>query len=118
MFTFTVPSSIILKDLITGQPGEAMSFRKHAYMVWFCDFRWSNPNTNIDRLIKVMPEFEKKPGEVIQLEDQDYSILSAVIRTPSDGSPALGPLVQVQLRPFKDIVLNAKEVVVAAAAEK
>jgi hypothetical protein len=106
-----VPHTIQLKNLITKEDGERLTFRAYAYQLWLNDPRWESPKTNLLRLAKVMPEFEKLPGEWMELEDQDWAILKDIIVTPGTtaGNPNLFvPLVQVQVGPkFDGAVLDA-----------
>lgn len=110
MHYFHTPSDIVVKDRLTGKT-EALSFLRYAELIWFNDARWETPKTNLLRLVKVIAELEKKPGELAQLEDADWTILKTIIDQPAmgqNGPNLLVPLVQIQVGPtFEGAILDA-----------
>lgn len=105
-----IPEDIRLKNLQTKDDGQSISFHDYVYNIWLNDIRWESPKTNLARLSKILPEFDKKPGEIVELEDQDWTILKGIVDSPhvANGAPALYvPLVQIQLAPFEEVLLKA-----------
>jgi len=108
---FTIPQDIVVKDRLAGDE-KTMSFLRYAELIWFNDARWELPKTNLLRLVKVIAELEKNPGELAQLEDHDWGIVKNIIDQPSqglNGTPNLMvPLVQIQVGPtFEGAILDA-----------
>jgi hypothetical protein len=105
-----IPQDILVKDRIKGTI-EKLSFVQYANLVWLNDARWEMPKTNLARLVKVVTEFDKTPGEWALLEDQEWTLLKAIIDTPGtgpNGPTLLLPLIQIQVGPvFEGAVLNA-----------
>lgn len=106
-----IPQPIQLRDRFTGKTGDTVSFRDFAMYLWLNDTRWEKPKTNLARLMKVYPQFDKSPGEWIEFEDQDWAILKGIIDSPGNhpnGEPVLyAPLVHLQLIEFEKVVLEA-----------
>jgi hypothetical protein len=106
----TVPNPIRLHDPITGQPASnpELTLKTYGLQFWFNDSRWQKPLSNMTRLVKVLDAFEGKiAGEVIRLEDADYSVLKAIIESPTQDQALPLPLFMLQLQPFMDAVLEA-----------
>jgi hypothetical protein len=108
-----VPYPIKLRDVISKKEGDVLTFQTYAVFAWLDDLRWETPKSNILRLAKVVPEFEKAPGEWMEFEDQDWEILKTIVETPGtiQGQPKLfQPLVQMQVGPtFEKAILEAKQ---------
>jgi hypothetical protein len=111
-----VPESIRLVDAVTGEPGEGpgsvVDFRTTAYKLWLNDMRWQDPPVRRARLTLILKEFDKRPGQKMRFEDEDHAILVDIIKKPSrnpQGQLILyDVLVQRQLEPFEQCILNAK----------
>lgn len=110
MHYFQIPHDILVKDRVTGN-SEKLSFIRYANLIWLNDARWETPKTNLVRLMKVVVELDKAPGETAMLEDQDWEILKKIIDAPSmgqNGPNLLVPLVQIQVGPtFEGAILEA-----------
>jgi hypothetical protein len=110
MHYFVIPHDILVKDRVSGK-SEKLSFVRYADLIWLNDARWETPKTNLARLVKVIAEFDKVPGEIAMLEDQDWGILKGIIESPGagpNGPNLLVPLVQIQVGPtFEGAVLDA-----------
>jgi hypothetical protein len=107
-----VPNPIRLTDPITGQPAQnpELTFRTYGLQFWFNDSRWQKPISNMARLVKVLNAFESACiGETIKLEDADYAILKTIIESPTPEQSLPLPLFMLQLQPFADAVLGAKD---------
>jgi hypothetical protein len=106
-----VPHPIKLFNRLTGEYGDEVTFQRYAYEIWLNDLRWEQPKTNLARLAKVQGEIDKSPGQWMEFEDSDWSILCDIIHTPGhvQGRPVLMmPLVQLQLGPiFEGAILEA-----------
>jgi hypothetical protein len=94
-----VPKDVTLVDLITKKSGESVSFFQYACFCWLDDPKWLTPKTNLARLQKILPEFQKPPGEWMQLEDADYKVLKEIVESPGR---TYNPLVHIQLSPAFD----------------
>lgn len=114
---FPIPHNIMVRDRISGN-SESFSFVRYANLIWFNDTRWETPKSNLARLVKVIAEFEKAPGEMALLEDQDWAIVKSIIDQPGQvnggpGAPSgvpllLVPTMQIQVGPtFEGAVLEA-----------
>ncbi len=105
------PHPVALFDRITKKYGDTLTFQQYAHQCWLNDTRWETPKTNLARLIGIVDAFGKAPGEWIELEDQDWTILKSIIDVPGtpNGSPNLYvPLVQIQVGPaFEGAILDA-----------
>ena len=99
---FIVPAPIILKDQLTGAPGQTVSLREWAFIGWLNEPRW---HTDLARLAIVAQEFQKKTGEKMSLEDADYAVLVEVVKAHKSQQ---SPLMAMQLEPYKTLVLEAK----------
>jgi hypothetical protein len=99
-----VPQPVTLVDLITKKSGDAVPFCQYAMFCWLDDKRWIQPKTNLVRLQKILPEFQKQPGEWMRFEDADWKILRDVVEA---GERTYNPLVHVQLSSFDTVILNA-----------
>lgn len=110
MHYLTIPQDIVVRDRVNGTT-EKLSFLRYAEIIWLNDARWEMPKTNLLRLVKVIAEFEKKPGELVMLEDADWEIVKSIIDKPTmgqNGPNLLVPLVQIQVGPtFEGVVLDA-----------
>jgi hypothetical protein len=101
-----IPEPFQLRDIITKVPGEKLSFQQYAVNLWLNDERWTHPKSHLARLVRVLPEFEKPPGDWMAFEDQDWAIIKSII---DDPKVLLVPLVQVQVGPvFEDVILSAR----------
>jgi hypothetical protein len=105
-----IPQDILVKDRTTGKT-EKLSFLRYAELIWLNDARWETPKTNLARLVRVVAEFEKAPGDWFSLEDQDWAIVKGIIDSPAAGANGpnlLVPLVQIQVGPtFEGAILDA-----------
>jgi len=99
-----VPQNIVLQDLITKKPGESVSFFQYACFCWLDDPKWLAPKTNLPRLQKVLPEFQKAPGEWMRFEDADWKLLKEIAE---GGTRTYNPLVHMQLASFEAALLGA-----------
>jgi hypothetical protein len=110
MHFFQIPHDILVKDRVTDKT-EKLSFVRYANLIWLNDSRWETPKSNLARLVKVVTEFDKAPGEWAMLEDSEWLILKSIIETPGTGPGGpilLTPLVQIQVGPtFEGVVLDA-----------
>lgn len=110
MHYFPIPHDILVKDRVSGKT-EKLSFVHYANLIWLNDARWETPKTNLARLVKVIQELDKVPGEMATLEDQDWAILKGIIESPAmgaNGPNLLVPLIQIQVGPtFEGAVLDA-----------
>lgn len=114
--------------MITGEPStyedpttkekrpDLFPLKLYAQNYWFDDNRWQTPPTNLARLVNVMKEFTKAPGQVMEFEDQDFAILSKIVESPALGVhgitkeavPMLPPtLVSLQLESYRQLILTA-----------
>jgi len=109
---FQIPHDIVVRDRASNRT-EILSFVKYANLIWLNDVRWETPKSNLARLVKVVEQLDKAPGEVAALEDQDWKIVANIINVPGNGPNGpnlLVPLVQIQVGPtFEGAVLNATE---------
>lgn len=99
---FPIPHNIMIKDRVSGN-SESFSFVRYANLIWFNDTRWETPKSNLARLIKVIAELEKAPGEMAMLEDQDWGIVKSIIDQPGLVNGAAGPGVPLLLVPTMQI---------------
>jgi hypothetical protein len=110
MHYFLIPHDILVKDRVSDK-SEKLSFVRYANLIWLNDARWETPKTNLARLVKVVAELDKAPGEMAVLEDQDWTILKGIIDSPAvgaNGPNLLVPLVQIQVGPtFEGAILDA-----------
>ena len=91
-----IPHAIQLQDPITKKGGEIVTFQKYAHDPWLNDPRWESPKVNLARLMVVLPLLGNSAGEWIELEDQDWVILSR-----SSTFRATGPRSANVLRPAR-----------------
>jgi hypothetical protein len=109
----TVPPHITLKNPRTKQPfedkGSTKPFIDYAFEVWFNDPRASeNGPAKLRRWMKMVDAFEKycNPGDVVTLDDEDWTLLKTIIEAPKMSYP---PLVAIQFDPFTVAVLEAPD---------
>jgi hypothetical protein len=107
MYTFKMPPPVTFVDSISGATGDVISLRRLAHLIWFADNKWSEPRTNIARMIVVMAALEATTGEDVKLEDQDWQLLTDIIKNPSAGAAKLVPIQIMQCLPLENAVLNA-----------
>lgn len=114
-----VPEPIQLRNLVNGALGDLFPIKLYATNYWFDDNRWQTPPSNLARLVNVMKEFNKAPGQVMEFEDADFAILHSIVTTPAMGVnqvtqqavPILPPaLVSIQLEPYRQLFLTATNV--------
>jgi|ERR1700722_7988517 len=103
MLKARVPTSVTLKDSITGKTGQTLSFKEYAYSHWFTDNRWVTPLTNIDIFLKVKKEVDKPEGADMNFEDADQTLFAEIVRTV----PHEPPLIYLQVKKFDDAILCA-----------
>jgi len=112
---FQIPETIQLTEPVTGEPISAamngiVTFHAYAISWWLNSPRWSAP-VWLARLALLLPQFDKKPGEWVEIEDADYAHLLDIVRKADlrqDGScNRPPPLFQLQLRAFEQAVLKA-----------
>ncbi|HEU4729983.1 MAG TPA: hypothetical protein VFT22_18930 [Kofleriaceae bacterium] len=105
MKTITVPADIVCKDPRTDAELCTKTMREFAFDVWLNDNRAGTKPAELFRWLKVCEKFENcKVGAVIELDDQDYDRLVAIVREPQASYP---PIVAMQLLPFSDAVEKA-----------
>jgi hypothetical protein len=117
---FAIPDDVTIRNRYAEATGSApgsstFSFLRYATIAWLDDVRWLTPKSHMSNLVRVVREFEKKPGEIACLEDADWNILSDIIQKPgalqnNQGPNLLRPLVQIQVGPpFEEAVLQASK---------
>lgn len=106
MKTITVPADVLLTDLLTGVTGETITFQAWAFGRWMNDQAAADSIVKLCRWIKVVDKFKAaaKPGDTIELEDEDYATLLPIVERAATAVP---PMVAAQLLPFHDAVINA-----------
>lgn len=104
MKTILVPSPVTLTDRNTGAIGETITFKQWAFLSWFTDPRWGNPQTNLAKMVKVIDAIEVG-GEKLCLEDADYELFLQIVREPQ--GPQQPPLIRMQFAAFVRAVETA-----------
>lgn len=108
-----VPSAVAVKNPHTGDVDATVTLRMLAMRLWLDDQRWEKPRANLARLMKILPEFEKEPGQIMNFEDADYAILRDIITKPfvdqNGGVKLFQPLVQIQVKSLEDAILDATD---------
>jgi hypothetical protein len=116
-----VPEAMLVKPptdaigLAADAKPEAMSFRKFAMSIWLDDDRAIDGGfVKQVRWAKVLDAFAAAvPGEYLHLEDEDYTTLLTIVKTPQRRLP---PSISVQLLSFSQVVLDALDKLPAAVA--
>ncbi len=108
-----VPEAIRLKDPISGALGDVLSFRDATYKLLLNDPRWNDTPVQRARLVVVMKEFDKQPGETMVFDDQDFAMLKQIIEKPTKNQAGMAmtfdPLVQIQVDQFLQVILDASD---------
>lgn len=114
-----VPEPVQIMNKLTGEPMlnasgalDIFDFRKVAYEKWLNDHRWQTPVSRRARLVLILPEFDKRPGQTMRFEDEDHAVLVDIVKNPGkdqQGKPLLyPPLTEAQIDHFNTCVLEAK----------
>lgn len=120
---FQVPQDIEVrpwKAMDVTVTGEKVSFLKYATFSWLDDPRAYTDGqqgsiVKMKRWQKVIEKFEAaKPGDFLELEDQDWTTLKKLVEAPGRFFPT--PVVMACMA-FSDAVLNAKDEKPALLAE-
>lgn len=106
----TVPFAITIQPTpeaeLAGFKAETFTWSKYARMCWLNDNRAIKDgfSKQIRWAAVVQKVNETKPGDLLELEDEDYNTLRSIVERPEMWLP---PLASMQLISFSQAVLDA-----------
>jgi hypothetical protein len=108
----TVPYALTINptpEVLDANPSakpESMTFDKYARLCWLDDQRAIEGGyvKQVRWAVVVQKLQHAKGGDLVELEDEDYESLKAIVEMPTRWMP---PMVMVQLLPFSQAVMDA-----------
>jgi hypothetical protein len=105
MKRLTIPADVRLVDVLSGQPGDVLTFKAAACALWLNDARAASTPVKVARWSKVVHAIlGAAAGDVVALDDEDHALLCEIVNSPKETYPAL---VMVQIQAYAAAVLEA-----------
>lgn len=109
MRAITVPADITTINRLTREKMEDVSFRNFALGRWANAPAAADNFVKLNRWLKVVDQLDAcKPGELLLIEEEEFTSLKTVVEADFVKIAKEAGLVAGQLRPFYDVVLEAK----------
>jgi hypothetical protein len=109
----TIPADVILKDRVSGDAGQTVSFKQFAVNALMMGQAWGGGYAGISALKRVDDEIQTNgaAGQVMKLTVADWEKLNKAVDGGSEGGGYVGfhPLAVIQMMVFLDAIKGAAD---------
>lgn len=105
----TIPAAIVLRDKLTGEMGQAVSFKDFVTVSLLSDARFGGTYENLKAAMAIDAALSESNGHAA-LDLKSWEKLKQAAEAPSEGNyPGFRNLGMIQLMPFIEAIIGASD---------